>query len=451
MKNKHNKKMLAVLLGIALAHTSSASDQTAASGLLPWGAEKEGNAAGTIPAYTGVVPVPESYEAAMRSQRPSPFADEAPLYIITRENLDTYKDLLSEGLMAMLKKHETFKVVVYPSHRTMRYPKHIIENSRLNQASCKTLNDGLSISECYGGMLFPVPKTGNEVMWNHVAKYSSSVFEGEHFNIFVDREGRALVQAKNYGWQEYPTHHEDKAGVMLKGGDPYWIFRADSREPARKSGEKLLFIDHIDPVAHSRKVWQYIPGQRRVKLAPDMAYDTPNPQAGGASVMDEANLFMGAQDRYDFKLLGKREMLIPYNNYSTYECEQTKLISKGHLNPDCVRFELHRVWEVEANLKPGKRHVYPRRKFYFDEDMPGTGLADAYDASGEIYRVSLSYFIPWYETEDQSNSDMVTTYDLGSGSYYVGAYSPGKNGPAPGKRKDSRFFTGDALTGAGVR
>ncbi len=59
----------------------------------------------------------------------------------------------------------------------------------------------------------------------------------------------------------------------------------------------------------------YLPGQRRVKAAPDVAYDTPNPGTAGATTYDDAFMFNGAMDRYDFKLIGKKEMYVPYNAY----------------------------------------------------------------------------------------------------------------------------------------
>ncbi len=231
------------------------------------------------------------------------------------------------------------------------------------------------------------------------------------------------------------------------------MIRNDSTAPARKAGEKPVIVDHMDSLNVGRRAWQYLPGQRRVKLSPDLQYDTPNPQAGGAAVMDEALLFLGAQDRYDFKLIGKKEMLIPYNTFNLIDqnvCPNEKRFSKNHVNPDCVRFELHRVWVVEANLKPGQRHVYPKRRFYFDEDMPGAGTAENFDASGNLYRVGFTYFTPWYETDDQGNADLYTTYDLSAGTYVVGSDSAG-TGYRPMERKPRRDFSDAGLTAAGVR
>ena len=214
-----------------------------------------------------------------------------------------------------------------------------------------------------------------------------------------------------------------------------------------------MIVDHVDPIQHRRKVWQYLPGQRRVKLAPELAYDTPTPGSGGVTVVDEATLFMGAQDRFDFKLIGKREMLVLYNNFRFFDqaaCPEAKRYVKGHPGPDCLRWELHRVWEVEATLKPGARHVYQKRRFYFDEDQPIAGASDNYDASGRLYRSVFTGYLPFYETPDQGFGDTTLTFDFQTGAYLVIAdFSRGF--VRPSKRQPARFFTGDALAGEGLR
>jgi hypothetical protein len=213
-------------------------------------------------------------------------------------------------------------------------------------------------------------------------------------------------------------------------------------------------IDHLDFLNVGRQAWQYIPGQRRVKLTPDLAYDTPSPQSGGGFVMDEGGLFIGAQDRYDFKLVGKKEMLIPYNNFNFIDsnvCPESKRFLKGVINPDCFRFELHRVWVLEGNLKPGQRHVYPKRLFYFDEDVPSAGLADNFDASGKLYRTGFTSWTPWYETADQGSSGTYGVYDLATGTYAVAGDTSGVAGYAPSPPRPARDYAPDSLTGAGIR
>lgn len=139
------------------------------------------------------------------------------------------------------------------------------------------------------------------------------------------------------------------------------------KTPARRAGEAILIEESINPLVRPRKAWQYLPGQRRVKLAPDIGYDTPNTGTAGSSTYDDAGLFNGAMDRFAFRLLGKQELFVPYNKYKlNFEQQPSDYVVANHLQPDFVRWELHRVWVVEATLKPAKRHVYQRRMFYLD-------------------------------------------------------------------------------------
>jgi uncharacterized protein DUF1329 len=422
--------------------------------LTPWGAEKAGNKEGTIPAYTdGQVTPPAGFDPKNPRVRPDPFAGEKPLYSVTAANMAQHADKLSDGTRALLQKYPGFRVDVYSTHRTQRYPAHVNERSMKNATACKTTPDGLALEGCYGGVPFPIPKTGNEVMWNHNLRYQSPSYVANFRNIMVDAGGGINLQGELDIWQEYPAFHPESS-ALLKPADPYWMVHVDWTGPARKAGEKLVLVDYMDPIKNRRKVWQYLPGQRRVKLTPELAYDTPNPESGGVAVMDEATLFNGGQDRFDFKLIGKREMLIPYNAFKLFDesaCPESKRYLRGHPGPDCLRWELHRVWEVEATLKAGSRHVYAKRKFYFDEDQPEVGASDNYDAAGKLYRAVFGLYFPFYETADQGFGDASITVDFQTGAYLVqDDYAHGFFQPMV-KRQPSRFFTGDALAAEGLR
>jgi hypothetical protein len=424
--------------------------------LTPWGAEKAGNKEGTIPAHssTDLLKPPPGYNPKTPGIRPDPYAGEKPVFSITAQNMDRYADQLSDGVKAMLKKYPTFRLDVYPTHRTAQYPAYVQENSLKNATACKTFNAGLQLEGCYGGVPFPIPKTGNEVMWNHLARYTSPSYSGTIRQYMIDSSGTVNLQGENRLTVEYPFFYAERKSV-IPGDSPYWMVRSDTVAPARKNGDKIAIVDYVDSLKQSRRAWQYLPGQRRVKMAPDLQYDTPNPQSGGTSVMDEAQLFLGAQDRYDFKLIGKREVFIPYNAYRYLDqtvCPDSRRLTKNHFNPECMRWELHRVWEVDATLKPNARHLYPKRKFYFDEDMPAVGLADSFDASGYPYRVGAAAYVHWYETPDQGNADLTFVFDLLTGAWMDGGDAAVGGGLFPSaEHAPARTFTGDAMAAEGVR
>lgn len=444
----------ALLMSCVLSHTALAAvpaDEAAQLGntLTPWGAEKAGDKSGSIPEYKSMaLKPPPGYDPKKPEVRPDIFEDEKPLYTVTAQNIDKYTSVLSDGLVFMLKKYPGFHIDVYPTHRTARFPKYIEDNSIRNATECKTTNNGLAVEGCAAGVPFPIPKTGNEMMWNHILRYGTTSEQGRSTYTLVDNSGTQILEGANQCEQEYPFLYKDNVG-QNKGDSPYWLVRCDTDAPAREAGQKLIVIDHLDSVNVGRRAWQYIPGQRRVKLSPVLAYDTPNPQSGGSSLMDDVWLFNGAQDRFDFKLVGKREMLIPYNTYKAYDpkvCPASKMLTKNFMDPNCVRFELHRVWEVDATLKPQFRHAYGKRKFYFDEDMTGAGWSDNYDMSGKLYRSGMTLYVPWYEVPDQGMADSFVVFDHVTGSYMASI-----NTLYPSERKDPRFFSPDALAGASLR
>ncbi|UCV23680.1 DUF1329 domain-containing protein [Ferribacterium limneticum] len=444
--------LMAAVAGAAQAAVSADEAKQLGTSLTLWGAEKAGSKDGLIPEYSGPVKVPASYDPKKPGVRPDPFASEKPLFVITAQNMDKYEDKLSEGQKAMLKKYPTFRIDVYPSHRTADYPKYVLDNTLKNATACKAVNNELQVEGCYGGVLFPIPKSGNQVIWNHVARYTAHSWGGTNDSVMVTASGKAINQGINAMVQEAPFFDPKRTGPA-PNNTVYWQIRLDTSGPARKAGEKLMIIDALDTLNVGRRVYQYLPGQRRVKLAPDIAYDTPNPQAGGASVMDEAQNFMGAQDRFDFKLLGKKEMYIPYNNFKITDkasCSTEQLFTPNHANPDCVRWELHRVWVVAGTLKAGQRHVYSKRIIYVDEDAPGAGMAEAYDSVGRMYRFGFSTFYPMYEAQGMI-SDEFFVHDLTSGMYNGNGHGADYGGWYPIAPKPASFFNPDALAGEGVR
>jgi hypothetical protein len=200
-----------------------------------------------------------------------------------------------------------------------------------------------------------------------------------------------------------------------------------AKAPSRISGQMTMLTDYLDMDAKPRRAFNYSPGQRRVKLAPEFAYDTPVSQLGGVTLFDELFLFSGKMDRFDFKLVGRKEMLIPYNSYKFYsECKGKEHFVGTHLNPSCERWELHRVWVVESTLKAGQRHAYAKRTYYIDEDGTGAGMFDAFDKNGDLYRGMFQTTIQLYDHLTPYSGKTIT-YDfskrmmllIGDGAYQI--------------------------------
>ena len=130
-------------------------------------------------------------------------------------------------------------------------------------------------------------------------------------------------------------------------------------------------------------------------------------------------MFSGMQDRFDFKLVGRKEMYIPYNTYKFYfDCDLRGQLKKNHVNPECERWELHRVWVVEATLKDEYRHVYSKRTYYLDEDTYGAGMYDAWDQSGQLYRSMMLGGVQFYD-HDIPYIVKHAIYDFNKGMYGI--------------------------------
>ncbi len=268
-----------------------------------------------------------------------------------------YEGQLTAGSRALLKKYPKYRLDVYPTHRSVALPDRVLDNTLANATRANTQDGGLSITGAIGGYPFPIPKTGNEAMWNHLLRYVGVASNFKYDNWNVDASGKPALSTSGKLFVEYP-YYDPKNTKPAEETDVYFRTKIFYNAPARRAGEALMAVDVVNPFKRPRRAWLYLPGQRRVKLAPDISYDTPNPGTAGAATYDDTWMFNGAMDRFDFKLVGKKEMLVPYNTYRlTFAKKAADVTTPQFLNPDLVRWELHRVWVVEATLKPGKRQI----------------------------------------------------------------------------------------------
>jgi hypothetical protein len=439
----------ALVAGPALAAVSADEAKQLGTTLTPIGAEKAGNKDGTIPEYTGGIKPPADFKPGM-TQRPNPFANEKPRLVITGKDVAANADKLTEGTKELLKRYPTMRVDVYPTHRTVAPPQRVIDNTMKNATAAKTTEGGLGTENVLAGYPFPIPKTGYEAMWNHLLAYKGQAWTAKYDSWNVDSTGRPMLATTGEASYAWPIYDPKKTGI-LKETDLYWQVKLMYLGPARRNGEALLVWDAVNPLKQGRKAWQYLPGQRRVKLAPDIAYDTPNPGSAGASTYDDASIFNGAMDRFDFKLIGKKEMYIPYSTYKlTYNNKPEDITKPNHINPDYVRWELHRVWVVEATLKPDKRHIYSKRVFYIDEDSWLALTSDEYDGRGQLYRSGFAFLSESYDVQAPW-CDTQAYYDFSSGLYNITGLTGGYAGVKYTEVPPERFYSPDALAGAGLR
>jgi len=443
-------RMVGLLAAVAsvMAHAAVTPDEAKALGtsLTSVGAEKAGNKDGTIPAYSGgLTSAPAGYKSG-DGIRPNPFAGEKPRQSIDAKNMAAHADKLTEGTKALMQKYPSFRIDVYPTHRSVAFPKYVLDNTARMAVKAQTRNEGRSIEGAHAGFPFPIPKDGYEAMWNHLVRFNGQSYEAKYRNLNVDAAGRVTLATEGNSVVEFPFWDPGKAGA-----ETFWRIKNVYTGPARRAGEAIMIVDPLDSGNKARRAWNYLPGQRRVKLAPDLAYDTPNPGTAGATTFDDTFIFNGALDRFDFTLVGKKEMYVPYNTYqAVYQSRQDELLKPNHLNPDLVRWELHRVWVVEAKLRDGKRHVYSKRTFYLDEDSWAALASDNYDARGQLYRAGFAYMTPSYDLP-APYSDVFGHYDLVARVYSLTGFMAETGGLRHTKPQPEREWTADALAGAGIR
>lgn len=366
--------------------------------LTPMGAERAGNADGTIPAWTGEV---VRAELTADGGRVDPFADEKTVVQITANNYQEHKDKLTEGQIALFEKYpESFRMDVYPTHRTHAAPQHVYDNTYQNALRTKLDATGNSVENAFGGIPFPIPSNGNEVIWNHNLRWLGEGAFKKYVSLTVQSNG-ALGYGGGDLWETYPYYAKGSSIDSFNGNLLELFLIYD--QPTRRKGEVILVVDPMDQASTPRQAWQYIPGQRRVRRAPTIAFDTPHGQFNGQAVYDDSFMFNGSPERYDWNLVGKKELYIPYNNnrlvqaFSEGDDKVRDIATPHHPNPDYARWEQHRVWVVEATVKSDKRHVYAKRRFYLDEDSWAVVATDIYDGRGNLWRVGFANMLNAYD------------------------------------------------------
>ncbi|WP_321812251.1 MULTISPECIES: DUF1329 domain-containing protein [unclassified Burkholderia] len=412
--------------------------------LTPMGAEREGSKDGAIPAWTGEIIKGGDTSGGKRSD---PFANEKPLYSITPQTMAQYSDKLTDGQQALLKKYPDYRIDVYPTHRTGVAPQWVYDATFRNATSAKLEAGNLKVAGAYGGIPFPIPKSGDEAIWNHLLRWSpgGDVSGVSHYQVTADGGKVLLSSGKLYEQRPYYV----KDGADKFEGYYYKVYAVTS-SPALHAGEANVGWSEIDRSGTLDPAWTYLPGQRRVRKLPVAAYDTPMPASSGLTTFDELNVFSGPTDRYEWKIVGKKEMIVPYNVNRALKVSDEKLVGKRFIDPDAVRWEVHRVWVIDAQLKAGKRHQVPHKRFYLDEDTWTVVLADGWDAKGQLWRT----YWQWLIAMPDAPGAIPTTfgqYDLLGSTYIIenalGSARPQYEIPPQGLHGD--MFTADAMAAAG--
>lgn len=420
--NKLGLFVVAAATGLFALQASAAvsADKAAQLGknLTPVGATQAASKDGTVPAWNGGLPK----HGALKNfyPHPEPLMNDKPLFVINHTNYTKFMKYLSKGSIELLKRYPDYFMNVYPSRRTVSWPDFIYKSTQKNATTCK-LEGTDTLINCTQGFPFPIPTNGAQVIWNHKLKWRGNNVRRYNNQLIVQPNGSyqrtTLIEdvAFQYANKEHP-------GTLDADHHDYLKYLSETIYPPRTAGTFILVHDRTGTGNQGRVAWLYSPGLRRIRRAPNVQFDNPYQGTDGNEFYDEVDMFNGALSLYNWKLIGKREMIIGYNDYAMSEKNVSlkDLVQPHHLNQSLARYEMHRVWVVEATLKPGKSHVFKKRVFYVDEDSWNIAEEDDYDNHGRLYKYNegFSTFLPSVQSVGAVPQ---VIYDFDSGRYFVTA------------------------------
>jgi hypothetical protein len=366
--------------------------------LTPLGAERAANTAGTIPAWTGgLTTPPTSYREGQHET--DPFPEDAPLFQINSANAERYAEQLSPGQRALLDRYpDSWHMNVYRSRRTAAFPDFVYQAISENADSASVLMEGSGgVQGARVSSPFPQPASGVEVIWNHNLRFRGLRVDRMEGSAAVTRSGNYTLVLSRQDWG-FPYGLPQTTPFTQRYPNVLLAVKSKVIEPSLLSGDGTLVFETINQTDDPRKSWVYPRALRRVIRSPLLGYEIPASNTDALRTVDDFGLYNGPPDRFEWQLLGKRELYIPYNAYRLHgpRVGHGDIVRPGHINPDHARYELHRVWVVEGVLKQGARHAYSRRVFYVDEDSWQIAVADSYNTDGELWRVNEAHAINYY-------------------------------------------------------
>ena len=419
----------------------------------PLGGEKAGNAAKTVPAWSAENVQTPGWSAGKYRKDFFKYKDEKPLEVIDASNVDKHADKLTPGQIALFKQNKDYKMEVYPSHRYCSAPDFVLDNTKKNVGTAKLGADGWSMGEAtVPGVPFPFPQNGTEAMYNAKLRYHGVGVEYAKMTTAVSpRKGSTdWIKASSEQVAFFPWAAKGATQLSTLPQIEYQTYFAYSA-PAALAGQALIVSFSLNqPGTES---FYYFPGQRRVRRMPAYAYDAPQIGLENQYTLDEPFVFNGTLDRFDWKLVGKKEIYVPYASFGAYNAKAKfeDVATDEGIAANARRYELHRVWVVQATVKAGMRHSAPKRTFYLDEDSWNLMLADDYDAQGRLWKHREGYLIPVYET-GSCDVSAFAQYNLVEGRYLFDMHSAGAGkdmswvtDPKGNPRLKSSFFTSDNL------
>ena len=412
--------------------------------LTPFGAVQAGNRTRAIPRWTGgLTTAPRGYVPGRPP--PDPYIEDVRWFTVGAADVERYKVRLTAGQQALLAKFpESFELALFPCHRSAAAPQRIYDATLANADRAGLGENGLALRDASVGVPCPIPANGVQAMWNHKLRWRGGSVSRTSLTVVQSGDGsRSMTKLR----EEFDSPYAD--GDMAA---PPLLYRRTILEPREQSGSSLILQGTLDPIAARTHAWAREGDRGRVVRAPDFAYDTPDPVTGGICTADMLDMFSGALDRFDYTLVTRREMYMPYNAYrlSNPGLTMRDILWPGHPNPQFLRYEMHRVWVVDARLKPNFQHALPDRTYYLDEDSWQILAAEHYDGKGDLLRYAEAHPVQHWQVPALVPA-VEFAFDLTADRYTARGLDNGLPPPVFGAPLTPQDFTPDALVRRGRR
>mgnify|MGYP001371401823 CR=1 FL=1 len=406
--------VLSLLSSSVLAAVPAAEAERLGKDLTPVGAQKAGNGR-DIPAWTGGLPQDKNHKPG--AFHADPFAADKPLFRINAANMKEHQARLTNGQQELLKRFPDLYFEVYPTRRSASYPDYVYQGVKTNATRAELLKYGSGVKGATMSSPFPIPQNGLEVLWNHTLRFRGLTDSYTAVASSVTSGGQRMDVLRQY---EYFFKYSTLGAEPEDLDNTIFLLKRKTLAPANLAGSITLVHETLDQIRSPRKSWIYMPGQRRLRRTPDLAYDTADVNTNSIRTVDQVDMFNGAPDYYDWELKGKQEIYIPYNAYKVHQgnVKLDDILMDHHINPALLRYEAHRVWVIEAKLRVGYSHRYSTRRYYVDEDSWSIVYAEEYDEDGKLWEVTEAHVINYYEVPVVYTT-LEVTYDLEDGRYYA--------------------------------
>jgi hypothetical protein len=382
------------------------------------GSERAGDPANGIPDYSGKYQGTWPGLKTANGFDPGPYAGERALFSITAQNMNRFADKLTDGERGLFHKYpQAYRMDVYPTHRDFKDADIVCERTKKNAITSEVVHDGRGVTGTAGAIPFPFPQSGLEAVWN--LANAERVWTQVAVCDIADVYRNSTIA---WGRQKFKvlTLNNDPKATRSYQDRTAAHFYIGFMLPERDKGFIVVGSQPNDFTKEGTASWQYSPGLRRVRQAPEIGFDYPTPPAG-LRTTDDDHGFNGSPERYNWRLVGKKEIYVPWDNFRVNDpaVKYKDLLKLSTINPDYMRYELRRVWVVEGSIKEGERHLYHRRVLYVDEDTWLAAAADNSDARGTLWRTALiTYF---FSQEGGAWLRGVSLYqDMLSGGYEAG-------------------------------